>query len=271
MVTSPSEIDTGQQEKQPVAYADVRIVTGDQRAGKSNTTVKFAVDPYHEQLDGIMFPNGQIIKAKSVAKSVNPEDHQALRKMGVFPSKLRYARIFSEDGRHSKLIRIPDDCIVLSPVHIFANFHMYGIRYTYIGLEDIIEYINTDLFKDAWILADETGMTDARYSMEAEGKLGAQFYATIGKRRAHFCSISQYNEMVERRIRLFGTMRVLCSYDKETRYITCDIKERGEPSYSFYYYAPPYWRYFDSEEIMKVPQYRIDKAMQKIYKNVEAG
>jgi hypothetical protein len=249
--------------KTPPTYADIRLITGDQRAGKSNTLVAFPVGDYHTNLDGIIAPNGQVIKAKSVAKSVNPSDYTLLKRCGLYPNKLKYVRVYSPDGKQSKLIRIPQGYIVQSPVHIFANFHLFGVRFSYISIEDVIEYMNTELFNDSWILSDESAMTDARNSMDKAGKLMAQFGATIGKRNAKFCIAAQYNEMAERRFRLFATTRITCSYDEETKYINLIVKKKGEPEFETDYYAPLYWKFFKTQELIAVPQHKIDRALGK--------
>lgn len=246
----------------PNTYADVRLNTGEQGSGKTTNLVAFSVGDTYSKLTGFKTPNGTIIKARSL----DDKDKAYLKSCHIIPNKLFYARIFSEDVKQSKLIKIPNDWLVISPVRIFANFTLYGIRYVPISLMDIIENMNEPMFNDSWILSDESVMTDARNSMDALGKLGATFGATLRKRNTHFCLSAQYNEMVERRFRLFATTRITCSYDEDTRYITCEIKKRGEPEFTTDYYAPQYWKFFDTRELVKVPQYKIDRALSRIYK-----
>ncbi len=247
--------------KTPPTYADIRLFTGEQRSGKSNTLVAFPVGDYYTKLDGIISPSGQVIKAKSVYETVTPSDFKLLKRCGLYPNKLKYVRVFSPDGKQSKLIKIPQGYLVQSPVHIFANFHLYGVRFSYISIDDVIRYMNTEYFNDAWILSDESAMTDARNSMDKAGKLIAQFGATIGKRNAKFCIGAQYNEMAERRFRLFATTRITCSFDEDTRYITLVIKKKGEPEFETDYYAPLYWSFFKTQELIAIPQHKIDRAL----------
>ncbi len=246
----------------PSAYADIRLITGDQRHGKSTVGVGLALEPYHDHLNGLKCASGQIVKAAPL----NKDDKVLLRKLGIYPSKLELCRIFSDDGIKSKIIRIPSDCIRLSPVHIFANFHMYGVIFSRISLVDIIQYMNTELFNEAWILLDESGVASARRSMESLGKLLAEFSATIGKRKAHFCVMAQYNRMVELYIRLFATTRILCTYDEHSRYITCEVERRGDPKFSFDFWQPAYRAFFNTSEIIETPQYRIDRALGPVFK-----
>ncbi len=245
----------------PATYAKIDLYTGDQRQGKSTAAVGRAVDDYFDHITGIVSPNGEIIKALPLSK----EDKELLKKAGVYPNKLKYCHIVSDDGTKSKIIKIPHDYIVLSPVHIFANFHMYGVKYSLISLVDIVTYMNSDVFNDSWILLDESGAASARRSMESLPKLVAEFSATIGKRHAHLSVMAQFNRMVEVYIRMFATTRITCSYDEQTQYVNCDVVRRGE-KFSFDFWAPNYWPFFDTTEIIETPQFRIDRALAGVYK-----
>lgn len=246
--------------KAPPSFADVRLILGEQRGGKSTVLVAFPIGDYYDKMTGIIAPNGQIIKAKSVAKSVNPADYTLLKRAGLYPNKFKYVRVFSEDEKQSKLITIPKGYMVDSPVHIFANFSIFGIRYVFISLDDVIRNMNTPLFNDAWILSDESAMTDARNSMDKAGKLMAQFGATTGKRNAHFCIAAQYMEMIERRFRLFATTTITCSYDEDTQYVSLDVVRRGE-KFSTDFYQPMYRKFYKTQEIIATPQYKQERAL----------
>lgn len=250
----------------PATYADIRLICGGQGAGKSTIGSGFAVTDYYKNLTGLWLPGGQLIKAKSVDRMANPEDYMTLRRAGIFPNVLKYARIYSDDGKQSKLIKIPADWTAQSPIHIFANYHFYGIRYKRCSLPFVIENINTNLFYDAWILFDESDETSARRSMEAMGKLGAQFAASIRKRRAHYIIMTQFNRMAEVLIRLFASTHIDCTYDEESHYITCEGTRRAE-RLDFEVYAPDYWPYFDTEEIVETSQEHIDRALAQYWKN----
>lgn len=248
--------------KTPPTYADIRLILGAQGGGKSTVLVGFPIGDYYDKLTGIRSPSGQVIKAKSVAKSVNPSDYNLLRKCGLYPSKFKYVRIFSGDGKQSKLIKMPKGYAVESSVRIFANFTLSGVRFWRITLDDVIKYMNTELFNDAWILSDESAMTDSRNSMDKAGKLMAQFGATIRKRNAHFCIAVQYSEMVERRFRLFATTTIECSYDEDTEYVNLDVTQRGE-KFSTDFYQPLYRPFYKTQELIAVPQHKQDGALGK--------
>ncbi len=244
----------------PRTFADVKLILGDQGAGKTVTGVALAKDDYYEQLTGIQSPSGEIIKARCL----NVNDKIYLEKRGISPDIFRYVRVFSDDDKESKIIKIPKDYTVVSPVRIFANFTLFGFKYVPINLADVVQYLNSDLFTNAWILSDESVMTSARNSMTAVGKLLAGLGATIRKRDLHFCQMSQYNRMIDWQFRAFATTRILCSFDEITKVVTCDITERGQPRRSVSYWAPPYWKNFDTNEVPKVADKTLARAFQTV-------
>lgn len=245
---------------EPPPYADVRLILGDQRSGKSCTGVAYAKDDYYDQLVGLVSPAGQVLKAKSL----DVGDKEYLEECGIFPDVFKYVRAFTADAKKSKIIAIPQGWTVLSPVRIFANFHMFGLKYAFITLADMLQYVNSDLFINAWLLSDESAFTDPRNSMTGVGKIIAFFGATVGKRNIHFCQMTQYNNMIEVRFRQFATTRVLCTYEERTKMITVEINERGKPRRSASYYAPRYWANFDTTERQKVSELQIARAMETI-------
>lgn len=250
--------------KKPATYADVRKITGAQGSGKSTVAVAFGVEDHYRHLNGLQFPNGEILPAISVDKSVNLKDYLILKKSKIYPNILKYVRLYSPDGRRSKLIQIPKGCRVVSPIKIFSNFTFYGIEYVPITLFNVVENINSELFNDAWVMFDESVETDARRSMMVLEREATAFYASVRKRRAHFCAMSQTIEQLERRIRLFATWTVLCSYDEELRRVYCEMTIRGQKKRYLDFYAPRYWPFFDTQEIVKVPQYRVDRTLASV-------
>jgi hypothetical protein len=249
---------------QPATLADVRLITGDQGQGKSTIAVGFIIDAYYSQLNAIVSPNGEKIKSSPLSEN----DKKYLRKVGVYPNALKYVRIYSENEQ-SKIIKVPRNFMVLSPVKLFTNFHLYGVRYVRHYLADIVENINTDLYDDAWVVLDESSETNSRRSMEALNKLAVEsFFSSIRKRKSHLITIAQFNRQLEVMLRLFQTMSVTCSFDKNTNFITAEISKRGEPPFSVDVYGHNYWRFFKSDEKILARQDKLDRALAPIYKSV---
>lgn len=240
-------------------YADVRILHGDQGQGKSVTSVALATDDYYEKMTGMVSLQGQYIKARSLYE----EEQLELEDRGIEYDHLKHVRVYSGIGKESKIIALPPDFMVLSPVKIFSNFTLYGLRYVPIDGARIIEYINDDtsFLRDAWVLLDESIIVDKHDTMTREGKMSATFGAQVAKRDLRLTICSQYLSMVQSRYNLFATTRVLCSYDMFTHIVTLDVNTRSPEMVSTSYYCPPYWRFYKRSEVVKVPQNKVDKIL----------
>jgi len=239
-------------------YADIRLLSGEQGAGKSSTSVALPVDDYYEKLTGVVSSYGEYVKARSL----NEDEESELESQGIAYDQFKHVRIFSDDGKESKVVSIPSNFMVVSPVKIFANFTLYGIRYVPIDGARIIEYMNTDLMRDAWVILDESIIVDKQDTMTREGKMTQKFGAQVAKRDVRLIINSQYLNMVQGRYALFATTRVECSYDSNTHRITLDVNKNSPEMVSTSYYAPPYWRFYKRKEVIKVPQGKIDKALE---------
>lgn len=241
-------------------YADIRLLHGDQGQGKSCTSVALPTDEYYSRLTGVIAPNGQRFRARPL----NPYEINAFEDRGLVYNLLKHVCIYrGTSGDESKIISLPNDWIVVSPLKIFANFHFYGIRYAPITGNKIIEYINTDTFNEAWIILDESVEVDKQDTMTREGKMTQKFGAQVAKRDAHLIINSQYLNMIQGRFAMFATTRVQCSYDRDTKIITLDVNEKSPTMQSTSYYAPPYWKFYKRGEIVKVSQDKIDKILSK--------
>lgn len=241
--------------------ADIRLITGDQRQGKTTLLVAYAKDDYYANLDGLLTPSGNKIKASALTEG----DRQWLRLNKIIPHPFKYVKVFSDDKKESKMISIPKGYLVTSPIKIFSNIHLYGLIYKYTTLEELLEYINSDIITNGWVLSDESAWTDPRNSMTAFGKVVAMgLGATIGKRNVHFCQATQYFEMIERRFRLFWTTRCACTYDEETKMIIVEMKKKGEDVRTDEIYAPYYFPNFDSNERIPIPEKMVARALESL-------
>jgi hypothetical protein len=223
--------------------ADIRILTGDQGKGKSNTGVAYATDDYFANAK-VIFPSGKEYPIVS-----------------TFP----YYLCKTDDGR---ILRLPRDfrargIRIESPIKIFSNFHLFGVRYTYIDIPFVIANLNSPLLRYAWFLIDENFLVDKRNSMTQIGKIlaGSGFAGSVRKRHLHLVIMMQYKSMVELRFRVFATTTILCDYNKATKWINLTISRKGErKKQSVSYYAPQYWQYYDTDELIPIPEHVIERA-----------
>ena len=243
----------------PQAQADARLLMGEQRSGKNGLAVAYFKDDYHEHLTGLMIPNnsGQIIKARALTDA----DWKTMRGIPYHPFK--YAVVMSPDRKQSKIIKIPKGYMPLSSVKCFANFHIYGLMAAYVGIDDVIENVDNDLFTNAYVLSDESSWLDRRFNMTTEGKEMAKFTATIGKRNLHFLQLVQFSDQIDGRFIKFATTRAYCQFNPQTKEVTAEIKEKGKPDRNVTFYLPWYWHNYDTSERVPAGQYNINRALKK--------
>lgn len=241
--------------------ADVRCLLGDQGTGKTNTAVALVVDDCYAHLTGIINPKtGEYYKARPL----NENEQKFLASKKIAYHKLKHIRVFGNDGS-SKIVVKPAGWVIDSPIKVFSNFHFYGVRFRYIEVETIIENINSDVLMNGWIVLDESILTDKRDTMTTVGKMMAWFGAQARRRKLHMIIIAQYANMLQSRFNLFATTRVQCSYDKNSHIISLDVNRTSEFMDKVDFYAPDYWKFFKHDELVKVPQSKVDKVMAELY------
>ena len=243
--------------------ADIRLITGDQGTGKTNTAVALVVDDCCEHVIGLFSPEGKYIKATPLKDRDKHlvEGVICIRGTRIPFNPHKHIRIYSDDGSDSRIITKPIDYMIDSSVRVFSNLDFFGLKFMRVDLVRIIENINTDLLKDGWIVLDESFMTDRRDTMSNVGKMISWFGAQARRRNLHMVIVAQYLSMIQGRFNLFAKTKVLCSYNKYSREITLDVNRASEVMKSATYYAPEYWKYFKHDALVEVPQYRVDKTL----------
>lgn len=146
---------------------------------------------------------------------------------------------------------------------IFANFRLYGVKYVLAPIATILEFINSKVLRDGYIIIDEAYIgLEAREGMSILTKLMTYLGMQAGKRRLYLIVIVQHGRMIDWRYRWLMNEHILCTYNEKTRIITLDITKKGaRKKRTINYYAPQYWKYFDTEEIMEIPDASIAKAL----------
>lgn len=227
MVSTANNI---QLNKQPFSYAHVAFISGDQGGGKSVTAVARNVDAYFR--DCIAIYCRDKLNLEVIPKSYD-------RKMRV--AKIKY------DGE-TKLIRIPIDYKLKSPMRIFCNFHLYGIPYVYCSsFEKIAELLDKDVIKEGRLTIDEYYIGgNARESMTALGKRLEKHSFQYRKRQLDVDIICPMARLADWTTRVIPTERILCHYNEKTRKVTLSITKRGVPgtrevTYDATQYFPNYW------------------------------
>jgi hypothetical protein len=152
-------------------------------------------------------------------------------------------------------------------IKIFANFHLYGIksvyRPTFVEIMQLVTQLNID---ECTIVIDEAGNEgESRRSMSNATILFTQYINQMRKRKIDLIVIVQNGRFLDWRISAVKDTRILCDFNEDTKYIKLiikDIKKGKEKIVS--YYAPQYWKYYDTFEPPHMQKRIIEKALQEV-------
>lgn len=232
---------------QPFAYAQVTLVEGDQGQGKNFFMSARVVDATFANITAVKLPNGEVVKATPLS-----------------PVQIGKARFWLLD-RKPFVDKVPDgSCVMADSVKIYANYHLYGIRAKYLQLYEIIEGLNEGYIVDCYLLVDEHYIGgDARAGMSVLVRTFTQQGFQMRKRHVKLMMATPLQRLIDLRSRAIVTEHVICSYDGKKYEHTFTMKKKGERKYHTTppIYAPQYWKYFDTDEQVPLPEGQVNKAI----------
>ena len=221
--------------RDPFSEAHVTIIEGSQRSGKTNTAVGRIVDSYFKDCIKIFCEN--VLKIKCEVKA--------------YDRKNRVAKI-KHDGK-VKLLRIPKEYDLHSPMRIFANLHLFGLPYVFIpSFRHCLHWLKLGIIRDGWLLLDEAHLgINARAGMTGLGQELEKQSFQYGKMQLDVIITTHMARMIDWAIRTIPTERISCTFDPKTRKVTYTTKKKGEHgSREISYDATQYWRnYWTNEKI----------------------
>jgi hypothetical protein len=146
------------------------------------------------------------------------------------------------------LIRIPSDYKLHSPMHIFTNFHLFGIPYVFCqSFETILRWLKDGTISDGILAIDEAYLgINARECMSALGREMEKQSFQYRKMQLEVMIITPMARLIDWTARVIPTERILCSYNEKTREVTLTIKKKGvkgsrEVTYDSTPYRANYW------------------------------
>ncbi len=217
----------------PFTEARVCLVEGEQGGGKST----FAVARIRDSLD------------KDCVR-IYCEDVLHIRcDVKNYDRRHRVAKI-KHNGR-LKLIRIPSNYKLHSPMKIFSNIHLYGIEYRFCpSFEHIMQWLKQNIMVDGWLLVDEAylGM-NARACMTALGKELESQYFQLRKMRLNVIIVTPMARLIDWTMRTIPTEHVHCTYNAKTHKVTAAIRKKGmKGERKVDFDARQYWPNFRTNE-----------------------
>lgn len=230
-----------------MAYAHVVFIEGDQGSGKNTVVVARLAEKTFANVTSIKLADGRIIKA-------TPTN----------PPRVGRAKIWLPNREPFVAKVPPKSCVIADSVKIYANFHFHGIRASFMPLDAMIEYLNEGYINNAYVVCDEHyigGSTLRTMSnlVSTIEDLGFQ----MRKRHVEFMMIAPYKRLIGYRARSIVTEHIMCSYDEDKHEVTITVRKKGERRSRTLppFYAPYYWSYFDTDELIKIGQSQISKAL----------
>jgi len=150
---------------------------------------------------------------------------------------------------------------------VFANFHLYGIKYVLADVAKIMEYLNTGLVENAIVAIDEGYLdTESRRSMSLMNILFTWFLQQARKRHIDLYVLTQDQRFIDWRFRKIMRVKIFCErYDELTKMVHLTITDNDRKTErKLSYYAPQYWKYYDTNEIPHIPEPIIERALAKV-------
>ena len=224
-----------------MAKANVTIVEAQMGEGKTNTSTAILIDDYFRNIKAIVSPPPQ--------SYVFP----------VAPYKLDTVKLLplaGQEDKEPKIITIPRNYSTISDTKIFANYHLYGIKYVLCDPLTMLQYLNTGVISHGKLVIDEAYISgEARRGMNTLSLIYTWFAQQMRKRDIELYLLVQHGRFIDWRFRYIAKQKILCRYNEKTYRIKLLVQNLSKGSEKMLsYYAPQYWKYFDTNELPPVPE-----------------
>jgi len=125
----------------------------------------------------------------------------------------------------------------------------------------MLQYLNTNVISHGKMIIDEAYIQgEARRGMNSLSLMYTWFAQQMRKRDIELFLLVQHNRFIDWRFRFIAKRKILCRYNEKTKMIRLlvqNLSKGTERPFSFY--APQYWKYYDTNELPTVPQEMIKR------------
>ena len=226
-----------------MAKANVTMVEAQQGEGKTNTATAIIADTYFANIQAIVSPEGFVFPVK--------------------PYKLDTVELLPiKEGQESKIITVPRNYGTISSTKIFANYHLYGMQYVYCDHITMLELLNSNVISKGILVIDETYIAgDARRSANTLTQIYTWFGMQMRKRGIELYLLVQHGRFIDWRFRYIAKQKILCRYIEKTNKIRLLVQNLSKGTEKITsYWAPQYWKFFNTNELPPVPEKVIIRA-----------
>jgi hypothetical protein len=235
----------------PFTFAPVTIIEGEQKSGKTETAVTRVVDPTFAGMTSVVLKNGVEVKAEPI-----------LNKDG-YPI-IGYGKLWLPNQPPRTMAIPPGSLVVAKDVRVISNGHLYGIRYAYMKLGDIIKNLNSGTIRNCYLIIDEAYIGgDRRDGLSPLVKVISKLGFQIAKRHITLIMCLPDSSVLDLRFQKLETEHIVTTYDEIERKITMFIRNRKKykKTREVSYYAPIYWKYYDPDEEFEIPEVQMARAL----------
>ncbi len=219
----------------PFQYAHVTFITGEQGSGKSVTAVARVRDAYDK--DCVRVYCHDKLGINCMVKWYNRSS--------------RTAKI--EHNDRAKLVHIPVNYKMVSSLKIYCNFHLFGMKYTFIPSFDYLaKWLDDGTIRDGYLIIDEYYLGGfSRESMKALTRKLAQLSQQFRKRMLEVIVMCQLARMADWTMRITPTEHISCNYDVSIHKVMLEIRKRGIKGLRKLSFNPrPYFKNYWTNEIV---------------------
>ena len=185
----------------------------------------------------------------------------------VQPVKGEIVKIFPPIGvkGEPRIIKIPDSWDSISDTKIFCNYKLFGMRYVFCDPKVMLDYLNEgegQTMRHAKMVIDEAYIQgEARRGMNSLSLIYTWFAQQMRKRDIELFMIVQHGRFIDWRFRYIAKRKILCRYNEKTHMIRLLVQNLGKGTEKpFSFWAPQYWKYYDTNELPTVPQEMMNRA-----------
>jgi len=216
--------------------------------GKTNTVTGILVDDYFAHIKKAISPSGIIYDAE-------PFQGELVKIHPPIEIANKYL---------PKIINLGDpgwDSI--SDTKIFTNYHLFGMRYVFCDPSMMLDYLNENtMMSHCKMVIDESYLQgEARRGMNSLSLIYTWFAQQMRKRDIELFLLVQHGRFIDWRFRFIAKRKILSRYNEKTHMIRLLVQNMAKGTEKpFSFYAPQYWKYYDTNELPTVPQEMINRA-----------
>lgn len=267
-------IETAQQQNNVADYSlkkqDIKLIISDQGDGKSTTFVAMVVDDALRNIKALRPPPYENVKDLKVEPLTDADIEIAERNNKriklVKGTNIQYdidiVKLYLPN-QEPKIIRIPEDHIIIPNINIYYNMSLYGIEYTPLTVPEMIQGLDDGSISNGWLGIDQAEIeASARDSMTGLVKTlmkeGSQFRKAGLRVVFIYTSFQEVDSLIKQK----RDELITCKMNQKTNMIEVHSRKKGETRDDVnQYYAPPYWRFFRTGERRRLLLGQVSKAM----------